>query len=326
MAPSTTFTWKTTAEEVAKTFQEQIKDKIVLVTGVSPKSLGEETVRVIAPYAKTIIVASRSTQRAEEALEAVRKETPSADFRVVSLDLSSEKSIRAAAAEVLALNLPINVVINNAAVAQYSTLHRTEQGFEAQFGSNHLGHFLFISLIFSAIKAGASPAVPARVVNVSSLAVTFPGLIRWDDTSFELRPDEYSKYPAYTQSKIANVLFAREISNRYAKEGVLGFSLHPGAIYTTNMGAAVPLEELVAIGLANPDGTQVKEGIAKDIPQGTATQIAAAFDPSLVAHPGAYLDDCVPHDERIPDNCKSDADSLRLWELSEKLWDIKFAA
>lgn len=141
------------------------------------------------------------------------------------------------------------VFIANAAVPQYSTLERTKQGFEAQFGANHLGHFLFTSLVFPAIRAGSSPSIPARVVVVSSLAVAFGGGIRWDDSNFENNPTEYSKYPGYIQSKVANVLFARQVTNRYKGENVIGFSLHPGAIWTTNMGSAVPKEELIAMGM-----------------------------------------------------------------------------
>jgi NAD(P)-dependent dehydrogenase (short-subunit alcohol dehydrogenase family) len=103
------YSWNTTGQQAAEQLRAQIKDKVVLVTGVSPKAVGTETVRVLAPYAKTIIVASRSKQRVDEALEPVRRESPSADIRFVSLDLTSETSIRAAAREVLALNLPINM-------------------------------------------------------------------------------------------------------------------------------------------------------------------------------------------------------------------------
>lgn len=139
-------------------------------------------------------------------------------------------------------------MIANAAVPQYSTIERTKQGLEAQFGTNHLGHFLFTLLIFPAIRAAATPSSPSRVVAVSSLAVTFGGEIRWDDSDYKKTPTDYSKYGAYIQSKLANALFAREITNRYQSENVVGFSLHPGSIRTTNIVSAVPKEELIAMG------------------------------------------------------------------------------
>lgn len=132
----------------------------------------------------------------------------------------------------------IQVVINNAAVPQYSALQRTVEGFEAQFGANHLGHFLFTSLIFPAIlkAARASKDEPARVVIVSSAAANFPGaVIRWDDPNFELRPQEYGKYEAYAESKLGNVLFAKELAKKYKAENVIAFSLHPGGELTQSL-------------------------------------------------------------------------------------------
>lgn len=101
--------------------------------------------------------------------------------------------------------------------------------------------------------------------------MTFGGGIRWDDTDYTKNPEEYSKYPAYIQSKLANVLYAKEFTRRFKGENMIAYSLHPGAIWTTNMGAAVPKEDLIAMGLMKEDGTPAAEGVSKTIPQGTAT-------------------------------------------------------
>lgn len=130
----------------------------------------------------------------------------------------------------------------------YDTLERTKQGFEAQFGANHLGHFLLASLLLPALRRGASPSSPARVVAVSSVAITFGGGIRWDDSDFTKNPAEYSKYPGYIQSKLANVLFAKELTKRFQGEHIIAFSLHPGAIWDTNIGASVPKADLIQMG------------------------------------------------------------------------------
>lgn len=320
------FTWKTTAVEAAAAFQDQIRGKVVLITGASAKSIGQENVKALAPYAETIIVAGRSQQRMQEALLETRKENPSSDIRLVTLDLDSVESIRAAAAEVLNFNLPIHVLVNNAAPAMYETLTKTKDGFEGQFGANYLGHWLLTSLLFPAIKAAATSGTPARVINISSVVVNSVPGFRWEDPNYELKPEEYGKYLAYGNSKIAQVLFAKELSKRYAKDGVIAFSLHPGAVWDTTMGAAVPKADLIAMGLMNEDGTPAKEGIAKTIAEGTATQIVASFDPSLVSQPGAYLDDSVVANDHIPENLNDPADAQRLWELTEKILGQKFSS
>lgn len=231
---------------------------------MSPKSLGTENVRVLAPYAKTIIVASRSKERlansfhnawifadwlpfrAAEAVKEVLKETPTANIKIVALDLGSGDSIRSAAAEILAFDIPIHVsdwsnmfifsvadllpqvLINNAAVPQTTTVARTKEGFETQFGSNHLGHFLFTYLVQPALIRGSTASDPARVVNVSSLAANWGGEIRFDDPNYTLRPEEYERYSAYAKSKTANISFAVGLAKRLGPKGVLAYSIHPG--------------------------------------------------------------------------------------------------
>lgn len=160
--------------------------------------------------------------------------------------MCSGDSIKAAAAEILALDIPINVraqghpvvldltrvfyrqvVINNAAVAQPTSIVRTKEGFESQFGANHLGHFLFIALLKPAILRAASTAEPSRIVNVSSSVANWSGEIRYDDPNYTLRPEEYSRYTGYAVSKNANISFAVGIAKRFGPK-VLAYSLHPG--------------------------------------------------------------------------------------------------
>lgn len=172
------------------------------------------------------------------------------DIKVVALDLLSGDSIRSAAAKINAFGLPIHVsqishelgvsnnlnnalpyqvLINNAAVAHFSTVTRTKEGFEAQLGANHFGHFLFTSLLFPSILAAKSDNWSPRVVVLSSLAASFPGgALRFDDLQYELRPEEYNKHIVYGQTKTANTLFAAELARRYKDAGVLSFAVHPG--------------------------------------------------------------------------------------------------
>lgn len=136
----------------------------------------------------------------------------------------------------------IKVIINNAAVAQHATLNRTKEGFEAQIGANHFGHFLFTALLKPAIlraAAAASPTIgsPARIVNVSSVAASWDGELVWDDLHYKSKPEAYSKYPAYAKSKTANILFAVGLAKRFGSQNVLAYSLSPGgAFFPCNLG------------------------------------------------------------------------------------------
>ncbi|KZP20705.1 NAD(P)-binding protein [Athelia psychrophila] len=314
---------KSTGVEVAAALKEEIKGKNVLITGVSPSSLGEEVVRALAPYAGLIIVASRNRVRTQTTVDAIINQTPSANIKVVVLDISSTASIRAAAKEITE---PIHVLINNAAVPMAVELSQTEDGFESQFGSNHLGHVLLTSLLLPNLKqAAAGGEVVPRVVNVSSIA-HYSGTIRFDDPYFALRPTEYHKLVGYAQSKLAN--------------GLASFSLHPGGIVGTPMGASVSKQELIQYGLANPDGTYVNPDEWKTIPVGASTYIVAAFEPSILEHNGSYLADAAlaPASSDGKDQASvffyaAKFLSLirilqdlaeRLWALSDKLLGIKF--
>ncbi|KAI0067243.1 NAD-P-binding protein [Artomyces pyxidatus] len=322
----TSWTNKTTAQEAALALQNEIKGKNVLVTGVSPRSLGAETVRVLAPYANTIILASRNRSRTEETIAAVKAETPSASLEFVTLDLTSIESIKKAAAEVNSLGIPIHVVINNAAVSQFETLSRTVDGFEAQIGANHLGHFLFNSLILPSVRSAAKERVQPRIVVVSSLAVVYEGELRFDDFSYEKNPGEYAKLPAYSKSKTANILYARALAKKLAKENILVFSLHPGAILETNMGSAASEDQLKQFGLLDEHGKPVRDDTFKTIEEGTSTQIIAAFEPLIKDKSGAFLSDGQIADDLLPVYATDEASEVRLWELSEQLLGHKFTS
>ncbi|KZP20682.1 NAD(P)-binding protein [Athelia psychrophila] len=328
---------KSTGVEIAAALKEEIRGKNVLITGVSPSSLGEEVVRALAPYANLIIAASRNRVRrvyftrcplliplseifrTQTTVDAIISQTPSANIKVVVLDISSTASIRAAAKEITE---PIHVLINNAAVPMAVELSQTEDGFETQFGSNHLGHFLLTSLLLPNLKqAAAGGDVVPRVVNISSVG-HYSGTIRFDDPYFALRPTEYHKMVGYAQSKLANVLFSLEFAKRYGKQGLASFSLHPGGIVGTPMGASVSTQELIQFGLANPDGSYVNPDEWKTIPVGASTYIVAAFEPSILEQNGSYLADAALA-PASPDG-KDQVLAEKLWALSDKLLGIKF--
>eukprot|EP00918_Siedleckia_nematoides_P005413 GHVU01011936.1.p1 GENE.GHVU01011936.1~~GHVU01011936.1.p1 ORF type:complete len:187 (-),score=12.83 GHVU01011936.1:406-966(-) len=157
----------TTAEEVGQALSANVKGKNVLITGVAPDGLGGEAARVTAKYANLVIIAGRNLDKLEQSVKQIKSETPAANIRTLVVDFTSLESVRRAAAEVIAYSEPINVLINNAGImaSPYSV---TAEGFESQFGTNHLAPFLFTALIFPRLVEDSSPSSPSRVINISS--------------------------------------------------------------------------------------------------------------------------------------------------------------
>jgi len=277
-------------------------------------------VRVLAPYANLVIAASRNGEKTKRTIAPILEETPSANIKVVVVDLMSVESIRAAAKEI---SEPIHVLINNAAVPMATEIIRTKEEFESQFGANHLGHFLLTSLLLPNLKEAANGDYSPRVINASSIAHNY-GAIRFDDPNFTLRPEEYNKYAGYTQSKTANILFSHELAVRFKSAGILSYSVHPGSVTDTPMGASVPKADLIAMGLLNPDGSPNNPDEFKSIPVGAGSYFVAAFDPSIKEQSGSYLADAVIAQDKVAEHAKDPEAAAKLWALSEELLGIQF--
>ena len=197
---------------------------------------------------------------------------------------------------------------------------KTVDGFESQFGVNHLAHFYLVNLLLPELKAGR----PARVIAVSSIANKVNS-INFDDINFEKK---YDKWAAYAQSKSANILFTKQLNKLYEKDGIQGFSLHPGVILT-GLQKHTPTEELQAFGIIKPDGTLSE--FCKTIEQGAATSVYAALAPELVNHGGEYLEDCAisrglntgPEYWGMGPHVLDMNNAEKLWKLSEKLVGLK---
>lgn len=286
----------------------------IVITGAST-GLGEESTRALAEHGASITMAVRDPGRGEAAAERIRAAVPGADLELGLVDLESVDSVRDFAAWYLAGHDRIDVLIDNAGVmaCPYGT---TADGFERQFGTNHLGHFLLTTLLVPALLTGA----PARVVVLSSAGHRLAP-VDLDDPGFE-RTD-YSPWIAYGRAKTANVLFAVELDRRLADQGVRAFAVHPGAILT-ELGRHLTddtLDEMIAL---SPPGRRME---FKTIPQGAATSVWAATSTDLDGRGGLYLEDCgiaEPTDDADavsgvrtyaidPDNAAA------LWALSERL-------
>src|ERR1700682_1633725 len=197
--------------------------KRIIVTGVSA-GLGVGTARSLAAHGAQVVGAARDLAKAEAATMQVRKDAAASggSFGLVELDLSSLNSVRACADKLLAKGEPFDVVIANAGVMA-TPFGNTADGFETQFGTNHLGHFVFVNRIASLIRTGG------RLINLSSAGHRYSN-VDLDDPNFERTP--YDPFVAYGRSKTANILFAVAFDQRHRERGVRAATVHPGVIET----------------------------------------------------------------------------------------------
>ncbi|KAJ2957613.1 hypothetical protein NQZ79_g6698 [Umbelopsis isabellina] len=318
------FGFHTTAEEASAALSGHIEGKVVLITGCTWGGLGAESARVIAKHgAKRIILASRSQNSLDETINHIKEETTSADLVSLVVDLADLKSVRQAAAEVNAYDEPIDVLINNAAVMA-SPYFKTADGFEGQIGTNHLGPFLFTNLVLPRMLITKEP----RIVNVSSSGHHFAP-IQFADVQFS-NGETYNKWLAYGQSKTANILFAKELSNRFSNKGLVSYSLHPGSV-GTNLQRYVDREKDMGKPMLDYEGNNVltehwikKFAIRKTLGEGASTTIVAAFDPSIKAQSGLFLHNARIDSEAVKSYALDDANAKKLWILSEELVGERF--
>nr|KAF6411541.1 retinol dehydrogenase 13 [Rousettus aegyptiacus] len=200
-----------------------IQGKTVIVTGANT-GIGKQTALELARRGGNIILACRDMEKCEAAAKDIRRETLNHCVNARRLDLASLKSIREFAAKIIEEEERVHVLVNNAAVMRCPHW-TTEDGFEIQLGVNHLGHFLLTNLLLDKLKASA----PSRIINLSSLA-HIAGHIDFDDLNWEKR--KYDTKAAYCQSKLAVVLFTKELSRRLQGTGVTVNALHPGVART----------------------------------------------------------------------------------------------
>jgi NAD(P)-dependent dehydrogenase (short-subunit alcohol dehydrogenase family) len=246
--------------------------KLALVTG-GYSGLGLETSKALARAGAQVVVPARRPDAAREVLEGIAE--------VDELDLGDLESVRSFADRFLASGRSIDIVIDNAAIMACPET-RVGPGWEAQFATNHLGHFALVNRLWPAIAAVGG----ARVVSVSSSAHRRSD-IRWDDLEFRLG---YDKWEAYGQAKTANVLFAVQLDALGKDSGVRAFALHPGGILTP-LQRHLPREEMVGYGWIDEDGNPVGAGF-KTPAQGAATQVWAATSPQLAELGGVFCEDC----------------------------------
>jgi len=297
--------------------------KRILVTGVSA-GLGVETARALLAHGATVVGAARDLPKARVATDRIRGQAVSGGgLELVQLDLASLASVRSCADALVATGKPFDVIIANAGVMACPQ-GRTEDGFETQFGTNHLGHFVLVNRLAPLLKPGS------RVVNLSSSGHRFSD-VDLDDPNFERTP--YTEFGAYGRSKTANILFAVEFDRRHKNRGVRATAVHPGGIQT-ELGRYMTPE--VTQQMINSINASRAAGAApfrwKSIPQGAATSVWSAVVAPADAVGGHYCEDCHvaeivvdPHSRTGVRPYALDAQRARaLWAKSEEMVSERF--
>jgi NAD(P)-dependent dehydrogenase (short-subunit alcohol dehydrogenase family) len=296
---------------------EQIPDqrgRTAIVTGAN-SGLGRIAARELARRGATVVIASRDHAKAEAAAEAIRRVVPSASLEVGQLDLASLSSVRAFSQRFLASHVSLDLLINNAGVMA-APYQRTVDGFELQFGTNHLGHFALTGLLLPALRNQPG----ARVVTVSSNNHK-GGQMRFDDLQGERR---YSRWGAYAQSKLANLLFAFELDRRLKAAGLplISVAAHPGYSATNLQLSGPPLYERLVLRLANRLIAQTAEmGALPILYAATAPGLAGG---SYVGPDGRGEQRGYPTLVRAIDRAQNVAEARRLWEISERLTGVTY--
>ncbi|GJN74037.1 hypothetical protein PLIIFM63780_008111 [Purpureocillium lilacinum] len=302
----------------------QIASKTILVTGVSPTSIGSAFVNALAASSPSLLIlAGRNASKLSQTSASIAEAHPTVRVRTLQVDLSSLESVRRSVEELLSWNdVPaIDVLVNNAGVMA-TGYALSQEGIESQFVANHLGHFLFTNLIMPKLLTVEAPRVVAVASDGHRLSP-----IRWDDLNFD-GGKTYDRWRAYGQSKTANMLFALSLSRKLAARGLQAYSVHPGVILDTGLanhldgsssGDFAALSSLDKA-MGNAEGWKGFDAISRE--QAAATLLHAAFDTGLKQHNGEYLISCRvadPYRDTVRAWAVSQFEAERLWELSEKL-------
>ncbi|KAH7245264.1 hypothetical protein BKA59DRAFT_511219 [Fusarium tricinctum] len=260
---------------------DKLFGKVVLITGGN-QGIGLETARALHATGATVFITARSSAKLEQGINDIvswPEVKSTAPVYGIELRLDSLKSVRAAAETFLARSEKLNVLVLNAGVMA-TPGGRTEDGFETQFGTNHLGHFLLFQLLKTALVASATPLLQSRVISLTSKA-HLTGGVRFEDLNFEKEP--YDPWLAYAQSKTANIYFAAELERRYKNKEVHALAVHPGSILT-NLTQHVDRSQF---DLSGDLGQHLKSPS-----QGAATTVYAALSKDWEGRGGRYLSNC----------------------------------
>lgn len=279
---------------------KSLQGKTVVITGANT-GIGKETAVDLAARGARVIIGCRNLEKGTEALKEIQDRSGNRNVFLEKLDLASLESVRTFADKILNSEPRVDILINNAGVMA-CPYQKTQDGFEMQFGVNHLGHFLLTLLLLDRLKSSQ----PSRIINVSSSAHRMgTGKIKFDDIHHE---KSYSSWGAYFDSKLANVLFTRELSKHLEGTHVTANSLHPGAVTTELQRHSI---------LSSPIMYPLRWYMFKTAEQGAQTSIYCAVAEEMEGVSGKYLRDC--HIVEESKGAQDDAAAKKLWEVSLQL-------
>jgi retinol dehydrogenase-12 len=265
--------------------------KTFIVTGANT-GIGKVTARELARAGAHVLLACRSQPKTAAVIDEIRREVPAANVEYISLDLADLSSVRVCAEAILARDIPIHGLINNAGLAGGRGL--TKDGFELTFGTNHLGHYLFTRLLLDRVKQAGS----ARIVNVASASHYQAKGIDWDELNKPTR--SVTGLREYAQSKLSNVLFTKELARRLEGTGVTTYAVHPGVVATDVWRRMPgPVRWVIKKFMITPE-------------KGAEASLRCATAPELASQTGRYYD--VGGKEKAPNRLADDV------ELAKTLW------
>src|SRR5579859_622135 len=282
----------------------QMDGRVCVVTGAT-SGIGYVTARELARQGATVTVVGRNRDRTARCVAQIRQETGSKAVDSLLADLSSMTQVRALAEAVKARHTRLDVLVNNAG-AIFLTRHTTVDGYEMTFALNHLAPFLLTNLLLDRLKA----SVPARIVTTASVAHT-GAKIAFDDPNFQ--HSFYNAWSAYSQSKLANIMFTYELARRLEGTGVTANAFHPGVV-ASGFAHNGPLLS-VAMTLARPMMVSAEEG--------AKTAIYVASSPAVEGVTGQYF--TKEHPVRSSKESYNTESQRRLWEVSEELTGVRLA-
>ena len=304
----------------------KLSDKVFLITGVS-SGIGIETLRALHTTGAHVFGTVRDTAKGQKVVDTILSENHPSGGKItlIEMSLDSFASIRRGAADFLSKsNNTLHLLVANAGVMA-TPYGKTTDGFETQFGTNHLAHFLLFQLLKPALLASATPNYPSRVVSVTSTGHQF-GPPLFDDYNFENTP--YDPWRAYGQAKTANIWFANSIETHFGSQNLHATSVHPGLITSSNLGSHLPAEQSAMF--YDPEVQRT----AKSVQQGAATQVWAAVGAEWKSKGGKYLSN-VAEARSSEETAKDEGmthmanDGYHAWaydsEGAERLWRESFA-
>jgi NAD(P)-dependent dehydrogenase (short-subunit alcohol dehydrogenase family) len=295
----------------------KLQDKVILITGASA-GLGQETARALHTTGAKLYLTFRDKARGQAVAEDLISKNPNGQKPVlIEMELANLESVRKAAKEFLSQEMRLDILINNAGIMAVPE-GRTADGFEMHLGTNHFGHFLLFQLLKPTLLASGTADSPSRVINLSSAGHKAAGVF-FDD--LDLTEQGYNPMAAYAQSKTANIYLANSIDRKYGSSGLRAVSVHPGMIFTTQLGRHMSPEEIA--------GFAPMASFARSAEQGAATTVWAALSPHFDTQGGVYLADAgvssvAAADEHFASN--GYAPHAFDEEAEEKLWKLSFGA